>query len=386
MNGRAELPASASLFEPLTLRDGHAAQPHRALADGAVLGRGRRGRTTGTSSTTPAAPRAAPARSWSRPRRCVPRGASAPGTWACGRTAQVEPLARVAAAIAAHGAVPGIQLAHAGRKACVAAPWHGGEAVPVAQGGWTPLGPGDEPFGPAYHAPRPMGAADLEDGGRRLRRGGAARAPRRVPLRRDPRRARLPAARVPLAAREPARRRLRRAVREPRAPAARGDGGGARRLAGASCRCGCASRPPTGRRAAGTCRRRCGWRRGCARRAPTWWTARARGRWRRSRWRSGRATRCPSPSASGARPACAPARSASSPSPPRRTRSCAHGRADVVLLGRVMLREPYWPLRAATELGVGGAVAAAVPARPPRQRLRRGLRARASLILRKWWP
>src|SRR5512142_1812921 len=46
--------------------------------------------------------------------------------------AQVEPLARIARFVAGHGAVPGIQLAHAGRKASTDKPWEGGR--PIAPG------------------------------------------------------------------------------------------------------------------------------------------------------------------------------------------------------------------------------------------------------------
>ena len=161
MNVLPELPASASLFEPLalrtvTLRNRIALSPmaQYSAVDGVandwhfVHYASRAAGGAGAIVVEATAVR--------------PEGRISPGDLGLWEDAQVEPLARVAAAIAAHGAVPGIQIAHAGRKACVAAPWHGGEAVPVAQGGWTPLGPGEEPFGPAYHAPRPMVAADLE--------------------------------------------------------------------------------------------------------------------------------------------------------------------------------------------------------------------------------
>ena len=44
------------------------------------------------------------------------------------------------------GAVVGIQLAHAGRKAGTASPWKGGAVVPEAQGGWQPVAPSALPF------------------------------------------------------------------------------------------------------------------------------------------------------------------------------------------------------------------------------------------------
>ncbi|WP_344442626.1 NADH:flavin oxidoreductase/NADH oxidase [Kitasatospora nipponensis] len=59
---------------------------------------------------------------------------------------QRDALARVAAAVRAHGSVAAIQLAHAGRKASSLAPWTGGGAVAPADGGWQAVGPTTEPF------------------------------------------------------------------------------------------------------------------------------------------------------------------------------------------------------------------------------------------------
>ncbi|HVZ07599.1 NADH:flavin oxidoreductase/NADH oxidase [Rhodopila sp.] len=50
-------------------------------------------------------------------------------------------LTRLASVIGLCGAVPGIQLAHAGRKASCQVPWEGGKPIPVADGGWTPVAP-----------------------------------------------------------------------------------------------------------------------------------------------------------------------------------------------------------------------------------------------------
>jgi 2,4-dienoyl-CoA reductase-like NADH-dependent reductase (Old Yellow Enzyme family) len=161
MNGRAELPASASLFEPLvlrtvTLRNRIALSP---MAQYSAV----EGMANDWHFVHYAARAAGGAGAIVVEATAVrPEGRISPGDLGLWQDGQVGPLARVAAAIEAQGAVPGIQLAHAGRKACVAAPWDGGEAVPPARGGWAPLGPGDEPFGPAYHAPRPMTAADLD--------------------------------------------------------------------------------------------------------------------------------------------------------------------------------------------------------------------------------
>ncbi len=60
--------------------------------------------------------------------------------------AQQAFLARVAALIARLGAVPGMQLAHAGRKASSQRPWEGGAPIPPGDGGWVPLAPSAIPF------------------------------------------------------------------------------------------------------------------------------------------------------------------------------------------------------------------------------------------------
>jgi 2,4-dienoyl-CoA reductase-like NADH-dependent reductase (Old Yellow Enzyme family) len=82
-----------------------------------------------------------------------PRGRISPydiGLWS---DAHVAPLARVAHFLREHGAVPGIQLAHAGRKAGVNRPWEGGGPVPAGEGGWTPVGVSPIPFDEGFPTP-----------------------------------------------------------------------------------------------------------------------------------------------------------------------------------------------------------------------------------------
>ena len=80
----------------------------------------------------------------------------------------VAGLARVAALIKNQGAVPGIQLAHAGRRAAVREPWHGG--VPLdetdANAGtppWEIVGPSPIAVGPGHQVPRELTAAEVAD-------------------------------------------------------------------------------------------------------------------------------------------------------------------------------------------------------------------------------
>ncbi len=70
-------------------------------------------------------------------------------------------LTRIAALIGSVGAVPGIQIAHAGRKASTARPWDGGKPIPPEAGGWTPLGPTDAPFADGYNLPHALTPSDL---------------------------------------------------------------------------------------------------------------------------------------------------------------------------------------------------------------------------------
>jgi 2,4-dienoyl-CoA reductase-like NADH-dependent reductase (Old Yellow Enzyme family) len=55
--------------------------------------------------------------------------------------AQARDYERIVAFIRGQGAVPGIQLAHAGRKASTAPPWTGQGLIAAADGGWQPVGP-----------------------------------------------------------------------------------------------------------------------------------------------------------------------------------------------------------------------------------------------------
>ena len=71
--------------------------------------------------------------------------------------------ARLAALIARSGAVPGMQIAHAGRKASCAVPWQGGKPIAPEYGGWQPLGPTTTPFNPGAPEPHALSASELKD-------------------------------------------------------------------------------------------------------------------------------------------------------------------------------------------------------------------------------
>ena len=75
---------------------------------------------------------------------------------------QMAALIPVVDFIRRHGAVAGIQLAHAGRKASTDAPWRGGKPLSEAQRGWQPLAPSPLPFAPGSALPRELSGADLD--------------------------------------------------------------------------------------------------------------------------------------------------------------------------------------------------------------------------------
>jgi 2,4-dienoyl-CoA reductase-like NADH-dependent reductase (Old Yellow Enzyme family) len=71
-------------------------------------------------------------------------------------------LARIFRFIEEQGAVPGMQLAHAGRKASTAVPWDGGGALSETEQGWRPIfAPSAIPFSPKSITPEPLDAAGI---------------------------------------------------------------------------------------------------------------------------------------------------------------------------------------------------------------------------------
>jgi 2,4-dienoyl-CoA reductase-like NADH-dependent reductase (Old Yellow Enzyme family) len=81
------------------------------------------------------------------------RGRISPADLGIWEDAQVEPLARIVRFVEAQGAAACLQLAHAGRKASTSAPWEGGGPVADEAGGWRPVAPSPLPFGPGHRVP-----------------------------------------------------------------------------------------------------------------------------------------------------------------------------------------------------------------------------------------
>lgn len=78
-----------------------------------------------------------------------PEGRITPGDAGLWADKHVEPLARINRFVKQRGAVPGIQIAHAGRKASAARPWDGGAHLADNVGGWPTVAPSSIAFGGA---------------------------------------------------------------------------------------------------------------------------------------------------------------------------------------------------------------------------------------------
>ena len=87
----------------------------------------------------------------------VPEGRISPQDLGIWTGEQAESLIPVVRFVEEQGAVAGIQLAHAGRKASCARPWEGRGPLKVEDGGWSPVyGPSPVPFDEGYPSPEPL--------------------------------------------------------------------------------------------------------------------------------------------------------------------------------------------------------------------------------------
>ena len=92
----------------------------------------------------------------------TPEGRISPQDLGLWKDEQVESLARVVRFLKENGTVAGIQLAHAGRKASLARPWEGGAPLGPEDGGWAPVRAASPiPFDEGYPTPAPLDTGEL---------------------------------------------------------------------------------------------------------------------------------------------------------------------------------------------------------------------------------
>jgi len=83
----------------------------------------------------------------------LPEGRISPQDLGLWKDEHIEMLSRITRFIHSQGAPAGIQLAHAGRKGSTARPWEGGKEIPESRGGWIPVAPSNVRFADDYPKP-----------------------------------------------------------------------------------------------------------------------------------------------------------------------------------------------------------------------------------------
>ncbi len=91
-----------------------------------------------------------------------PRGRISPWDLGIWDDSQIDGFRAVADFIHSQGAAAAIQLAHAGRKASTAQPWNGGKLLGESDGGWQPVGPSDLPYDENLAVPRRLNVAEID--------------------------------------------------------------------------------------------------------------------------------------------------------------------------------------------------------------------------------
>jgi len=91
-----------------------------------------------------------------------PRGRISPADLGVWKDEHIEMLARIARFIRRQGAAPGIQLAHAGRKGSTRTPWEGGAPIAESEGGWQTVAPSPIPFRPQEPAPAELSKSEIQ--------------------------------------------------------------------------------------------------------------------------------------------------------------------------------------------------------------------------------
>ncbi|MFI6513199.1 NADH:flavin oxidoreductase/NADH oxidase [Streptosporangium sp. NPDC050855] len=92
----------------------------------------------------------------------TPEGRISPADLGLWNDRQQEAFARITRFLSEHGAVPAIQLAHAGRKASTRRPWQGGAPTGPGENGWRPVAPSPIPFADGHPVPEELDADGID--------------------------------------------------------------------------------------------------------------------------------------------------------------------------------------------------------------------------------
>ncbi|MEU0369242.1 NADH:flavin oxidoreductase/NADH oxidase [Streptomyces sp. NPDC006283] len=92
-----------------------------------------------------------------------PEGRISPADLGIWNDTQVQAFRRITAFLESQGTVPGVQLAHAGRKASTDRPWKGGAPVGAEEHGWQPLAPSAIAFDEGHPVPDELTSAEITE-------------------------------------------------------------------------------------------------------------------------------------------------------------------------------------------------------------------------------
>lgn len=91
----------------------------------------------------------------------TPEGRISPEDLGLWKDEHVEFLARIVHFLKSQGTVPGMQIAHAGRKGSTQRPWEGSSKVNVEDGGWVPVAPSAVAYSDHYPMPRSLEVGEI---------------------------------------------------------------------------------------------------------------------------------------------------------------------------------------------------------------------------------
>lgn len=91
-----------------------------------------------------------------------PEGRISPNDLGIWKDEHVDFLKRITTFIKAQGSVPGIQIAHAGRKSSQLPPWKGGKEISREEGGWQTIAPSAVPFKEGDLVPEELTIAEIQ--------------------------------------------------------------------------------------------------------------------------------------------------------------------------------------------------------------------------------
>ncbi|GGL05716.1 oxidoreductase [Sphaerisporangium melleum] len=93
----------------------------------------------------------------------TPEGRISPYDLGLWNDRQQQAFTRITSFLREHGAVPGVQLAHAGRKASTDRPWTGGKPVAPQDGGWQTVAPSAVPFADGHPTPTELSTGQIAE-------------------------------------------------------------------------------------------------------------------------------------------------------------------------------------------------------------------------------